>query len=135
MIDIIGFYSAGQADSRGPSAAYTRLAFLPLFFGFRAFAFARARFAARSQCSEKFFRGRSNGVDGASKRDLIRFGRSLHAAHFAHVLQSGVVNLFVGRRRLEMMQNPNVAAHAREDTPGQTSAPSAIFNVLCERLV
>jgi len=55
-------------------------------------------------------RGR-DGVDGSRKRLLVGPGRLGESADLADVLERGRVDLFPGRRRLEVVESSDVSAH------------------------
>jgi len=68
----------------------------------------------RDELAEKLLRGQSHSFDSPFERGGVRLRGLLHTADLTNVLQGSGLNLVGRRRRLEVMQDANVAAHARK---------------------
>src|SRR6187401_1434023 len=79
---------------------------------------AVARRRRRRQRVDQLTRRFGHGIDGAVEGLLVGLRRAVEAAQLAHELQRRGTNLLVRRRRLEVVEVANVAAH--EMSPGGT---------------
>jgi len=78
----------------------------------RGFDLAVARRRRRDERAEQpLGRGRDS-VNRLLERSFVRPGRFLHPAHLAHVLNRRGADLVLARRRLEVVEDPDVPAHA-----------------------
>jgi hypothetical protein len=68
----------------------------------------------RDELAEELFRGQGHSFDSPFECCRVRLRGLLHTADLPNVLQRGGLNLVGRRRRLEVMQDANVAAHARK---------------------
>src|SRR6185436_5515597 len=84
---------------------------------------AVARRRRRDQLVDQLTRRFGHGVDGAVEGLLVGLRRAVEAAELAHELQRRGANLLVGRRRLEVVEVADVAAH--ETPPDSTGSGDA----------
>src|SRR5438067_78729 len=80
------------------------------------------RRSGRHQLVEQLRRRRGDRLDRPLERLLVRARRLVEAADLADVLQGGLVDLGLGRRRVEVEEGADVAAHVKEDMAPPASA-------------
>src|SRR5205085_4275030 len=76
---------------------------------------------ARLEGVQQLARCRCHGVDGVLERLRVRPRRLVEAADLAHVLERRAAHLVLGGGRLEVVEGPDVSAHAAEPSDGARS--------------
>jgi len=74
--------------------------------------FAVARRCGRHEIAQELFRRQRDCVDRTIEGRLVRGRRLRHPADLVHVLQSSSADLVLVRRRLVVVEDPDVSAHA-----------------------